>query len=542
MELHALQLLFAIISSYFPVHLITNFCDRFSQVLERPSIHQLGNCLSGAIAVWIWWHAFVDPISLTKTISPVVFFGVIPAIIANSHKVAQARVAAQIHGKDIRIGAISFHHEPQYLDIASEVPNTVPAAFLGAVIGGLMLKFGVWMPLPLLSTFFHQSVIRWVVLVFGIFAMLHYCSVLIKSALLKSGIMKKGRNPMEWKSLIEIIVACLVPLFPTALLGYSIGGGTRKFSLGSMICGFLGAYLCWHAGMAGSQVDQFSPLYGIIPAFLAGMYSYLQHLSDFKKQCISSIGDRFTLADGSVVRLPKTTPLLAILISLATAFVISQIGTKARMAILIDLFHNSIIRWILIILGLFFFLSLAGLSRLLKGPTAQRQFSEAKALHENTVRGYSHELKPEVELESLRKNPQLLKAHQLYLSAVQVDKNANYGSDNFQQLLNQSVTYCQLALLHRQWQKLEEAAMFAKKAYEALEPYRLERSHDLGLLSCLSTAYFRFAETMHVLGNKDVAWDYYQRSLKFDEELNNSEGKQQTLSMLKELGFPQGQA
>ena len=185
MESPAVQVVFAFVVSYLPALVTMFFCDLAFTILGPKTlgnnpIRHFGNFLGGAIVVWIWWQVFVEPATLNDPIGWQVFLGVILAILSNSHKVIWTHsILAQ--NELIRYRDIDRVALPNGRTYIQRLRNTVPAALIGAVIGGLLLKVGIWKPSPLVSVFFHYSPIRWVLLVIGIIAMLHYWSIKIKS-------------------------------------------------------------------------------------------------------------------------------------------------------------------------------------------------------------------------------------------------------------------------------------------------------------------------------------------------------------------------
>ena len=111
----------------------------------------------------------------------------------------------------------------------------------------------------------------------------------------------------------------------------------------SLVGGIVGIFLCWHVGLALVGKEPWNPLLSVIPVALAEFGAYLSTVLELKQECVAWRGEKFILAGGQEILLPKTAPLKGIVAAIIGAFVLMLVGNAARIEFLVTLFRQDLI-------------------------------------------------------------------------------------------------------------------------------------------------------------------------------------------------------
>ena len=324
---------------------------------------------------------------------------------------------------------------------------------------------------------------------------------------------------------LDSILPCLVALFPTALTSFAVARELHSGPIGSVAAGAFGVLATWHAALAIGT--PFNPFWGLVCVVASESNSILQWLKDSRSGAHAS---RPSMRD-------------AIIVGIVMALACQRFGNSIVSEGIVGILRLPYVRYVLIAAGGLVILSLAGLA--VRMGSAQGLSNDAQALKQSILRDYFPtrprvfeiaERMPQSQVDRLRKDPRFEEAERLYLLAIEADQSGNYGANKRQQQLNLATAYNELSMLKRQREHLDQAIEWAKKAVDHLELIVAQNvDDDRDTLVSLSVAYFRLAESSHVLGQVKTAKEYYERGLRIDEKLGDSEGQDMYKVMLRKL-------
>jgi hypothetical protein len=173
-----LNLIRSIAMSYAPLFLLNVFLDLIAGVISRPTLgfnplRSFANCLAGAASVWIWCHAYVA-VTQQGDIGPMVFWGILPAAVANLHKfnwtyVGNAKVSLPGGSPP---AVLRVKPTPFSSPTVVRTRNTVPGATLGGIVGAIAIYHlnGRSLIQPL-TVVFSSIPIQWILVILGAFGL-----------------------------------------------------------------------------------------------------------------------------------------------------------------------------------------------------------------------------------------------------------------------------------------------------------------------------------------------------------------------------------
>jgi|SRR5579864_1422522 len=162
-----------------------------------------------------------------------------------------------------------------------------------------------------------------------------------------------------------------IALFPIFLLHRTVPrflfGLPNSAYISTPVLAFTGTWICWEIGSALSD-GHFNALWGLGPVLLAQIESILWTRFNLERDCRERLGsNRFLMANGVVIVVPKGLLILAVIFSVGTALALDQAAPAKTISWLSKGLHLRAVKWGFLALGVAVLIQIVGLSQAIAG-------------------------------------------------------------------------------------------------------------------------------------------------------------------------------